>query len=112
MCWGRSYTPLPCILLQFQNSDVYGIVGWTNHFVYDDTANPDHSSPGRMTMDEGGSGDGDGPTPLDVNYGTNLWVSLDTWTNESDGTTYYFTVHNTSPGSVYELISCTNVAAP
>src|SRR6267142_6181301 len=67
MSWVSSYPPLPCIPLQFQNSDVYGIVGWTNHFVYDDTANPDHSSPGRMTMDEGGSGDGDGPTPLDVN---------------------------------------------
>jgi hypothetical protein len=87
-------------------------VGWTNHFVYDDTSNPDHSSSEMMTMDSGGGDSGgDDPQPL-IDYGTNLWVSLDTWTNESDGTTYYFSIHNTSPGSVYELISCTNVAAP
>lgn len=112
MSWGSSYPPLPCIPLQFQNSDVYGIVGWTNHFVYDDTSNPDHSSSEMMTMDSGGgSGGGDDPQPL-IDYGTNLWVSLDTWTNESDGTMYYFTIHNTVSNSVYELISCTNVAAP
>jgi hypothetical protein len=111
MYWGGSRPASPCIPLQFAISDVYGIVGWTNHFIYDDTSDPSHGA-SEMTLEtEGGSGPEDGPTPLDVDYSTNLWVSLDSY-DASEGTTYFFTIHNCQTGSVYELISCTNVAAP
>jgi len=111
---GTSYPPTPCVPSLFENNAVYRISNFPgNQYTYDDLDNPSHSPPETMTMEtEGGGETGDGPTPLDVDYGTNLWVSLDTWTNETEGVMYYFTIHNTSPNSVYELISSTNVAAP
>src|SRR5436190_1822326 len=51
------------------------------------------------------------PPPGPIDYGTNLWISLDSYTNAGDGMTYFFTIHNTS-NAPYEIISSTNVAAP
>ena len=109
---GTSYPPLPCVPLLFAEGSVYEIVGSPGNYAYDDTGNPDHTQSERMTTEsEGGGSGGDDPQPM-IDYSTNLWISLDTHTNESDGTTYFFTIHNCQTGSVYELISCTNVAAP
>ena len=109
---GTSYPPLPCVPLLFAEGSVYEIVGSPGNYAYDDTGNPDHTQSERMTTEsEGGGSGGDDPQPM-IDYSTNLWISLDTHTNESDGTTYFFTIHNCQTGSVYELISCTNVVAP
>src|SRR6266496_1492139 len=109
---GTSYPPTPCVPSLFENNAVYRISNFSgNQYTYDDLDNPSHSSSEMTLESEGGGETGDGPTPLDVDYSTNLWVSLDSY-DASEGTTYYFTIHNCQVGSVYELISCTNVASP
>ena len=118
MAHGSAYPPLPCIPLLFANSDVYGIVGYTNQFVYDDTQNPDHTWPEMMTMESegGGSGEGDGPTPLYADYGTNLWIEIVNLTNQlSDAGTQQVAnlfLHKTTAGTVYEIISSVDPSVP
>ncbi len=64
-------------------------------------------------------GDGGGPDYFPpqpyIDWTTNhtdLWIWLDSYTNAGDGMTYFFTIHNTSNGLPYEIISSTNVSAP
>jgi hypothetical protein len=62
--------------------------------------------------DDAGPPDPGPPPPGPIDYGTNLWISLDSYTNAGDGMTYFFTLHNTQTNYPYEIISSTNVAAP
>jgi hypothetical protein len=64
--------------------------------------------------DDGGGPDYFPPQPYydwSTNF-TDLWIWLDSYTNAGDGMTYFFTIHNTTPNTPYEIISSTNVAAP
>src|SRR5439155_17167057 len=64
--------------------------------------------------DDSGGPDYFPPQPY-YDWSTNfadLWIWLDSYTNAGDGMTYFFTIHNTTSGYPYEIISSTNVAAP
>src|SRR5262245_54678914 len=103
-----NWPPAPCPPTLFKNA-VYAIVGWTNHYVYNDLDDPDHTGGlSRSEMSEEESG-GDEPGPLDYSaYGTNLFIMIGL-TNSGQA---WLTLSNTHSGTYYQILSRVGVAQP
>jgi len=114
---GTSYPPLPCVPLLFAEGSVYEIVGLPGNYAYDDTGNPDHTWPTtmRQSSEETGGDPGGDPQPM-IDYGTNLWIEIVNLTNQlSDAGTQQVAnlfLHNTTAGTVYEIISSVDPSIP
>jgi hypothetical protein len=108
-----NWPPAPCPPTLFTNV-VYAIVGWTNHYVYNDLDDPDHTggeAPLSRTSEKSNESCGDSQSgPLAYDYPSNsLFLEITGMTTNGDAA--FLTLHGVQSGEVYELMSSPVVPA-